>query len=350
MYINPTCHPKRLTKLTCSQIALQPSDCQVPTLHNSLLHIRVNSNTYDANGTAIFSILSLRPSDIFGPRLNLYCQQRRKRYGLDWKIIYRYPAPTPENPTRIRYYDLSWTMTPNHLVDKEYPGMAMKDGDTIHVMEACDPAVNKGNIPNIVDVDVGPQVECQRILIQEGETQVFQHKAVMDAWYNDAEQKLSMYRRQTGELQNTLARERQMLAQAQNVINDLENRNRMLMGQTALLRQGRLPSMVQAFPGYAGATGAQGYGEQPQAYTSQPGYTRQAAPFPFPQPQQQYGQPQYPQYDYGTFGGYHLSQQQQQQGLPPKGMFARSVPVRRNGPVRDAAYKVAAKAEDEEET
>jgi hypothetical protein len=349
MYVNHTCHPRQSTKLTHPQIALQPSDHQVPILHNPLLRIRINSNTYDANGTAIFSILSLHPSDIFGPRLNLYCQQRRKRYGLDWKIIYRYPAPTPENPTRTRYYNLSWTMTPNHLNDKEYPGMAMKDGDTIHVMDARDPAVNKGNIPNVADVDVGPQVECQRILIQDGETQVFQHKAVIDAWYNDAEQKLSMYRRQTGELQNTLAKERQMLAQAQNAINDLENRNRVLMGQAALLRQGRLPSMVQAYPEYAGAIGAQGYGQQLQAYTSQPGCIRKAAPSAFPQLQQQYGQSQYPQYDYGAFGGY-LPSQQQQHGMPAEGMFAQSVPVRRNGPVRDAAYKVAAKAEDEEET
>lgn len=39
--------------------------------------------TYDANGFPRFSILTMHDSNIFGPRLNLYCQQCGKRYEID---------------------------------------------------------------------------------------------------------------------------------------------------------------------------------------------------------------------------------------------------------------------------
>lgn len=239
-------------------------------------------------------------------------------------------------------------MTPNHVRDHEYPGMALKDGDMIQVMDARDPAVNKGRVPTeIAEEDVGPQVECEQIFIQDGETQVFQNPNVMDAWYRDAEQKLAAYRQQTGDLQNTLARERQMIEQARDQNAELVRRNQVLSGQVAILRQGRLPSLVQAFPGYPTA---QTYGQQRQAYVPQASLAREAAPSPF-EHEQQYAQAQgfqLPPHNYGPFGGY-LPGNQQQHGLPPKGLFAPTLPVRRNRPVRDAAFKVAAKTDEEED-
>jgi hypothetical protein len=211
------------------QLLLELCSTQTPDKSDPVLRLRIHSNTYDANGFPIFSIIIIHASDAFGPSLDLYCQQRGKRYGIDWKMVYCYAAPTVEKPHRQKYFDLTYNMKPVLARDKEYPGAAMRDGDTIFVVSRRTAVANED--------DAGPQIECQRIHIQNGETEIWQSRSVNEAWYRDAEKRLTAARIQFGRSHDAVAHQRQVQTQLETKIAGLETTNEYLRQQVETMRQ-----------------------------------------------------------------------------------------------------------------
>jgi hypothetical protein len=223
-----------------SQLSLTPTGPAPTSMSNPILQIRIHSNTYDLHGLPIFSILRLRLHDIFGPRLAYYCAQRGARYGVDWKFIYRYPAPTPENPQRQKYFDITYNMKPVHAQDREYPEHAMRNGDTVYVVG------RRADMPASGD-DVGEQIECQRIAIQNGETPIYQDKSVNDRWYKDVDHQLSVVRNQLSNMRNAVLQARQLRATHETRIAELEAVNTVLRGEVEALRRPYQRSQQQAY-------------------------------------------------------------------------------------------------------
>lgn len=132
----------------------------------------------------------MRMHDPFGPRLEYYCTQRGKRLGIDWKIIFKYPAPTPSDPKRKRAFDLHHLTTPHMCFDKEYPTARLRDGDTLLVCRRRSPADDS------VDKQLGTQLDVERIEIENGERPTFQGEDVNVAWYRDVEAEISVLKQQ----------------------------------------------------------------------------------------------------------------------------------------------------------
>ena len=241
----------QMSQTNSAQLSLSPASDQQAS---RTIRIRIHDNTYDRNGDPIFSIFTMLPTDSFGPRLEYYCAKRDIRLGSDITFIYRYPAPIPEKPLRQRYLEITSNTTPAMIKDKEYPSVAIQDGDMIFAVKRQFrlPVPNKGNA-NESQYEL-VQVECQCIDIQDGET----HAAPMypdanQAWYKDVENTIAAQRKRMAELDNMIARQTQNTMFLARVVQELETANAQLRAQVALLRDGRLPTMVNAFPDYPAA-------------------------------------------------------------------------------------------------
>ncbi|KAF2629403.1 hypothetical protein BU25DRAFT_323783, partial [Macroventuria anomochaeta] len=133
----------------------------------------------------------IRPDETFGPRLDTYCANRGKRYGVHWMFVYRYQASTQQNPEQEMQITLTWDMTPNDVKDDDFPGVAMRNLDTIYVMKAkplasseTDRIISDGGAVR----SPGPQVSHQEVDITNGETTFYQNPNVSRQWYQAVEQ------------------------------------------------------------------------------------------------------------------------------------------------------------------
>jgi hypothetical protein len=192
---------------------------------NPLIRLRIHSNTFDPTSVPIFSILSMRVHDIFGPRLHYYSHARGQKFGVDWKFIYAYAAPTNAQPERKKYFDLTWNMKPAGCRDRLYPGGAMRDGDTIYVVSR-----RPGTKPAAEDngwVEDSIQLQADVIAFEPGET-VYQNHAVNTAWWGDAERALGAAREHVGHMQNEVQRVEKALEAAKDMIRSYEAENRRL--------------------------------------------------------------------------------------------------------------------------
>jgi len=177
--------------------------------------------------------LSILPNEPFGPRLHYYCQLRGKRFGIDWKFIYKYPAPTDQKRDRKRFLDLTWTVTPAQVKDKEYPGHALKDGDTIFVVNRRTPVDPKAD-------ELGPQVDVQRVHIQDGETTVWQKPETLALWYKNADKTLQAARNEVADLQTLVKKMGNAQSHLENQMAQLISRNTQLHHENQMLRQARV--------------------------------------------------------------------------------------------------------------
>jgi hypothetical protein len=180
----------------------------------------------------------MRMHDIFGPRLEYYCSQRGKRYGSDWKIVFKYPAPTPLNPNRRKYFDLQYNMKPIGCRDKDHLSCAMRDGDTLLVVTR---RAGNTSVQDNDETELGTQIECQHISIQNGETEVWQAPDVNHAWFRNADKELAITRHQLSLHHDELLQMRNMQLHRENAIAALQAQNLQLKGEIEMLRQGRLP-------------------------------------------------------------------------------------------------------------
>ncbi|KAL5119264.1 hypothetical protein ACEQ8H_002751 [Pleosporales sp. CAS-2024a] len=230
-----------------------PNQCQEPSVlhpnpNDPAIRLRIHSNTCDSNGNPIFSILTMGMHDLFGPRLEYYCAQRGKRYDLDWKFVYKYPAPTREKPGRQKYFELSYDMMPSGCRDKDYPDSALGDGDTLLVVMR---GANDSHVGDADDEALGTQLACQRIDIQNGETQLWQDLDVNQAWFQKADQQMDTMRHQLNMQYIELQHMRTRAKYHENLMSSLKAQNLRYKGQMEMLKRGRLqyplrPSMYPA--------------------------------------------------------------------------------------------------------
>jgi regulator of replication initiation timing len=134
------------------------------------------------------------------------------------------------------------------------------------------------------DDDVGEQVPCQRVTIQNGETEVYQAKSVNETWYRDAEHQLTAARAHMGNMRNGIAA--------------LERENAALRGEVEVLRSP--------------------YHHQQQQVSEEEAMRQYVARY------------------HGQLHAGHVDQQQQRDDYAPRSMehylLARRYPVRRQGP------------------
>jgi hypothetical protein len=178
--------------------------------------------------------------DDFGPRLQYYSHTRGRNYGVDWKFIYCYAAPTPQQPGRKKYFDLTWTAKPAWCRDREYPGADMRDGDTIWVVKrrtSVLPRDANAIGAGVYDVEDSVQLPADIVAIDDGE-QLFQSPAVNTMWYAGAEAALDASRTEMGTLENMVQQARIKTEKCEDTIVELEARNADLMWQLRGARHG----------------------------------------------------------------------------------------------------------------
>lgn len=127
----------------------------------------------------------MRSNETFGPRLDAYCVNRGKEYGLDWMFVYRYQTGTYQNPGHDMQITLTWDMTPADVKIGDVPGVVMRNMDTIYVMQAKPPTLT--NIKREMGEggavqSPGPQVSHETVDITDGETEFYQNPDVTRQW------------------------------------------------------------------------------------------------------------------------------------------------------------------------
>ena len=241
-------------------IALQRSTSFMADKNDAVLTLRIHSNTYDINNTPIFSILRIRMSQIFGPRLDAYCQQRSKQYGVDWVFIYRYALGGPEDAQRKRYIEIDYNMTPNDVQDTERPEIKLRDMDTIMVMKA------KSHIAAMVESSrngietplspIGSQVSEEVVEIINGETLIYQNAGTIANWHRLVESKMMELRGQITSLSSENQVQKAMMAQQAQMLNDLVKRNNELMQSKYGCAAGRIGQTPLSAAQFAATFGA----------------------------------------------------------------------------------------------
>jgi hypothetical protein len=178
--------------------------------------------------------------DDFGPRLQYYSHMRGRNYGVDWKFIYCYAAPTPQQLGRKKYFDLTWTAKPAWCRDREYPGADMRDGDTIWVVKRRTPVLPRDAgavVAGTYGVEDSVQLPVDMVAIDDGE-QLFQSPAVNTMWYAGAEAALDASRTEMGALENMVQQARIKVEKYEDTIAELEARNAELVWQLRGARHG----------------------------------------------------------------------------------------------------------------
>ncbi|KAE8828213.1 hypothetical protein PTNB73_06671 [Pyrenophora teres f. teres] len=206
-------------------IAVQRSTTPTPNENAPIMRFKIHSNTYDINNTPIFSILTMRASQKFGPRLDAYCQHRKKQYGVDWDFIYQYR--THDRSTEgIRFIKIEYNMTPEDVYDKEYPHLRLQDMGMIMVVKV-QPRVLVGVQNDGTDMlsPIGSQVSEEVVDITDGETTIYQNAGTITQWHRDVQSKMNELRTQINSLNAELADQKMTLAQQKHAIAQLQARN-----------------------------------------------------------------------------------------------------------------------------
>ena len=191
--------------------------------------LRIHSNTYDINGTPIFSILTIRASQKFGPRLEYYCQQRGKQYGIDWVFIYQYALGGPNDDMGARYIKIDYDMIFSDVHDPERPEIKLRDMDTIMIMKAKSRLVTMiEHGRNRIETPLSPtgsQVSEDNIDIVDGETPIFQNAGTIANWNRIVESKMMELRSQVNTLTSENQRQKTELARQNQMLGDMIKRN-----------------------------------------------------------------------------------------------------------------------------
>ncbi|KAI4935968.1 hypothetical protein J4E85_001296 [Alternaria conjuncta] len=230
-------------------IALQRSALPVGDENDPVMTLRIHSNTYDINGTPIFSILTIRASQKFGPRLEYYCQQRGKQYGIDWVFIYQYALGGPDDDVEDRYIKIDYNMIFSDVHDPERPDIKLRDMDTIMIMKAKSrlaTMIERGR--NRIETPLSPtgsQVSEDNIDIVDGETPIFQNAGTIANWNRIVESKMMELRNQVNTLTSENQRQKTELARQNQMLGDMIKRNNASMQSSHPQATGR---GVHAFP------------------------------------------------------------------------------------------------------
>jgi len=202
------------------------------------MRFKIHSNTYDINNTPIFSILTLCALQKFGPRLDAYCQHRKKQYGVDWNFVYQY-KPGDGGTQGMRYIKIEYDMTPRDVYDEEFPDSRLQDMDTIMVVKVQPRALvgiqNDGTKTDIPLSPIGSQVSEEVVDITDGDTEIYQNAGTITQWHRDVESKMISLRTQVNALNTEMSRKNMTVAQQRQVIADLQAHNAELMRNNNML-------------------------------------------------------------------------------------------------------------------
>ncbi|KAF7443416.1 hypothetical protein Alg130_08842 [Pyrenophora tritici-repentis] len=213
-------------------IAMQRSTTPTPDKKAPYMRLKIHSNTYDINGNPIFSILTMRASQKFGPRLDAYCQHRKKQYGVDWDFFYQYWR----HDQGIRFIKIEYDMAPVDVYDKEFPLLRLQDMGTIMVARAK-PRVLTGvqNDGTNMFSPMDSQVSEEIVDITDGETQIYQDAGTITQWHRDVESKMTELSMQVNNLNAELATQKRATEQQTCIAKQLELENRDLTRNNHML-------------------------------------------------------------------------------------------------------------------
>ena len=110
---------------------------------------------------------------------------------------------------------LTWDMTPTDVRDDDFPGVAMRNMDTIYVMEArpLASAETKGELNEGGAVQSpGPQVNCAEVDITNGETHLYQNPDVTRQWCQAVEQDAHHLRAAHASMKSTIIQQQKQLS------------------------------------------------------------------------------------------------------------------------------------------
>ncbi|KNG46419.1 hypothetical protein TW65_06876 [Stemphylium lycopersici] len=212
--------PKAVARKLAKKVAWERSE---PTGENdAVFRLRIFGNSYDLNSNPIFSILTIRASQKFGPRLDAYCHQRNKGYGVDWIFIYQYAT---ENGEEERYIKINYDMTPLDVYDQDSPDIKLRDMDTLVVMKG------KSHLAAKVESDrkgvqapsspIGSQVSEQIVDVENGETPFYQNASTLTTWHRMIELKMMELRSQVARMDSEVAHHKQLGAQKDKTIAEM---------------------------------------------------------------------------------------------------------------------------------
>ncbi|KAL1796567.1 hypothetical protein ACET3X_005107 [Alternaria dauci] len=238
---------------------LQRSTSLVADENDPMLRIRIHSNTYDINGTPIFSVLMIRASRKFGPRLDAYCRQRNKQYGVDWVFIYRYALGGPRDAQRERWIKIDYDMTPNDVQDAERPEIKLRDLDTLMVMKAKSRmAVMSESSHDGMETPqspMGSRVSEEQVDIIGGETPVYQNVGTISNWHRLVETKMVEFRGEVMRLSQENQLQKTVIEQQTQMLHDMVERNNDLMQSNYSRATGPVGPVVPFTAQYATSLG-----------------------------------------------------------------------------------------------
>ncbi|KAF2795112.1 hypothetical protein K505DRAFT_360494 [Melanomma pulvis-pyrius CBS 109.77] len=107
-----------------------------PTKNDPIIILKIKDiEDDDKHQRTHFTTIMLRRSQKFGPILNAYCEERGKRFLLDWNFIYWFRKPIPEDSEKQCGYILRWCMAPDCFISTtKDPNRGMDDDDVIEVV------------------------------------------------------------------------------------------------------------------------------------------------------------------------------------------------------------------------
>jgi hypothetical protein len=189
----------------------------------------------------MFSILTMRAFEKFGPRLDAYCQHRNKEYGKDWVLALRYVIRNQDDAKdsiKERYILITYDMTPNDVQNGE---VQLPDLDTIVVMKAKSPLSamdeNERNGRETAKSSLpGSQLLHEDVDIIDGETPVYPDAGVVDEYYNMYEQAMHHLRSQKTHLESIIHQQQVKLKQQEATIKTLETCNTQLIQNNLRIR------------------------------------------------------------------------------------------------------------------
>ncbi|RMZ68032.1 hypothetical protein GMOD_00004160 [Pyrenophora seminiperda CCB06] len=216
-----------------------PMDVQGPLFpstdpYSPVMRFKMNNNTRDVNNEPIYSVLTMRASERFGPYLDSYCSHYGFAYGVDWDIVYMY-TPASASEEKKRYYiKIKYDMTPGDVYNKEYPEYRLQDTDMLFVVKSkksrklVDTQTGGGfdmKTPLSAACSIGSQVSEYVVEVEDLETNIYHDTVPSTEWQCDVRSKMDELYGQIKNLNAVIRRQRMEAVQQEQTILKLTKAN-----------------------------------------------------------------------------------------------------------------------------
>ncbi|KAF2270053.1 hypothetical protein CC78DRAFT_189964 [Lojkania enalia] len=122
----------------CKAPELIPSAEPISLPGDPVVNLRVQGPTLDAQGNLIYADLKVRASQLFGPHLHHFCEERGKKWIQDWVFVYWFPAPKEGSPNNMAGVVLMYDHSVRGFDRPDIPLAKMHDGSVIECMNRED--------------------------------------------------------------------------------------------------------------------------------------------------------------------------------------------------------------------